>query len=78
MEIPEDMVQKTEEYRTKLIEAVADFDEDLMMKYLDGGEEIRGIREGDGMVCAILCDGVIDCALGEASHGMRAAIDEIG
>ena len=38
MEIPEDMVQKTEEYRTKLIEAVADFDEDLMMKYLDGGE----------------------------------------
>ncbi len=38
MEIPADMVAKTEEYRTKLIEAVADFDEDLMMKYLDGGE----------------------------------------
>ncbi len=38
IEIPADMVQKTEEYRTKLIEAVADFDEDLMMKYLDGGE----------------------------------------
>ena len=38
MEIPADMVQKTEEYRTKLIEAVADFDEDLMIKYLDGGE----------------------------------------
>ena len=38
MEIPADMIQKTEEYRTKLIEAVADFDEDLMMKYLDGGE----------------------------------------
>ncbi len=38
MEIPADMLDKTEEYRTKLIEAVADFDEDLMMKYLDGGE----------------------------------------
>ena len=38
MEIPADMTEKTEEYRTKLIEAVADFDEDLMMKYLDGGE----------------------------------------
>ena len=38
MEIPADMVEKAEEYRTKLIEAVADFDEDLMMKYLDGGE----------------------------------------
>ena len=36
--IPEDMVAKAEEYRTKLIEAVADFDEDLMMTYLDGGE----------------------------------------
>ena len=38
MEIPADMIEKTEEYRTKLIESVADFDEDLMMKYLDGGE----------------------------------------
>lgn len=38
MVIPADMIEKTEEYRTKLIEAVADFDEDLMMKYLDGGE----------------------------------------
>ena len=38
MEIPADMIEKTEEYRTKLIEAVADFDEDLMMKYLDGGK----------------------------------------
>ena len=38
IEIPADMKDKAEEYRTKLIEAVADFDEDLMMKYLDGGE----------------------------------------
>ena len=37
-EIPADMKEKAEEYRTKLIEAVADFDEDLMMKYLDGAE----------------------------------------
>ncbi|MBD8922254.1 elongation factor G [bacterium] len=38
IEIPEDMVAKTAEYRTKLIEAVADFDEELMMNYLDGQE----------------------------------------
>ena len=37
-EIPADMKDKADEYRTKLIEAVADFDEDLMMKYLDGQE----------------------------------------
>ncbi len=38
IEIPSDMTTKSEEYRAKLIEAVADFDEELMMTYLDGGE----------------------------------------
>ncbi len=38
IEIPADMKEKVTEYRTKLIEAVADFDEELMMTYLDGGE----------------------------------------
>ena len=33
-DIPEEHVAKAEEYREKLIEAVADFDEDLMEKYL--------------------------------------------
>ena len=38
IEIPEDMKEKAEEYRNILIEAAADFDEELMMTYLDGGE----------------------------------------
>jgi len=38
IEIPEDLKAKAEEYRTKLIETVADFDEELMMKYLEGEE----------------------------------------
>ena len=38
IEIPADMTDKVEEYRTKLIEAVADYDEELMMKYLEGEE----------------------------------------
>lgn len=38
IEIPQDMKAKVEEYRTTLIEAVADFDEELMMNYLDGKE----------------------------------------
>ena len=51
IEIPEDMKDKAVEYRNILIEAAADFDEDLMMKYLDG-EEIgvselkKAIRKG--------------------------------
>jgi elongation factor G len=49
-EIPEDMRDKAQEYRSKLLESVAECDEELMMKYLDGEEltieEIkRGIRK---------------------------------
>jgi elongation factor G len=50
-EIPEEYKAQAEEYREKLVEAVAELDEDLMEKYL-GGEEITkeelkaGIRKG--------------------------------
>ncbi|WP_031517415.1 elongation factor G [Desulfofalx alkaliphila] len=50
-EIPEDMKELVEEYREKLLEAVAESDEELMIKYLEGEElteeEIKlGIRKG--------------------------------
>ena len=35
-EIPEDMKELAEEYRMKLVEAVSDFDDEIMEKYLDG------------------------------------------
>ena len=38
VEIPEDMKEKAEEYRQALIEAVAESDDDLMIKYLEGEE----------------------------------------
>ena len=38
IEIPEELKAQAEEYRNILIEAAADFDEELMMTYLDGGE----------------------------------------
>ena len=38
IDIPEDMVEKAEEYRAALIEAVAESDDELMMKYLEGEE----------------------------------------
>jgi len=43
IEIPEDLKDKALEYRNTLIETVADFDEELMMKYLDG-EEISAVE----------------------------------
>ena len=40
--IPEDMQEKAQEYHDKLIEAVAETDEELMMKYLEGEELTKG------------------------------------
>ena len=61
-EIPEDMKALAEEYRTKLIELVSDYDEDLMMKVLEGEEptvaEIKeAIRKGvcTGEFFPVLC-----------------------
>ena len=49
--IPEDMQEKAQEYHDKLIEAVAETDEELMMKYLDGVTWIRfGIWLGIGLL----------------------------
>ena len=50
-EIPADMLAQAEEFRAAMIESVADQDEELMMKYLDGEElteeEIKkGLRVG--------------------------------
>ena len=37
-DIPEDLKEKADEYRTKLLEAVSEVDEEIMMKYLEGEE----------------------------------------
>jgi len=50
-EIPAELQAQAEEYREKLVETAADFDDDLMMKYLEGEEitndEIKAaVRKG--------------------------------
>ena len=50
-EIPADLVEKAQQYRAQLIERVAEFDDEILAKYLDGQEltsaEIkRAIRKG--------------------------------
>lgn len=60
--IPESVKAKADEFRTKLIEAVADLDEDLTMKYLEGEaftvEEIkRALRKGtiNNLIVPVIC-----------------------
>ncbi len=61
VDIPADMVDQAAEYRGKLLETLADVDEDIMLAYLEG-EEVdvatvrRAIRRGtiDGQIVPIL------------------------
>ena len=61
-EIPANLVEMAEEYRQKMVEAAAEADDELMMKYLDGEEltteEIKyGIRKAtiDNKMTPVLC-----------------------
>ncbi|NEO30145.1 MAG: elongation factor G [Symploca sp. SIO3C6] len=62
VEIPEEVKEQAEEYRAKLVESVAETDEALIEKYLEGEElteeEIRGaLRKGtiEGTIMPMLC-----------------------
>ena len=61
-EIPADMAEQVAEYRHILLEAVAECDDELMMRYLDGHELsaeelIRGLRAGTvaTKIVSVLC-----------------------
>ena len=61
-EIPEDMKAMAEEFRAKMVEAAAEQDDELMMKYLEGEElteaEIKkGLRKGtiDNTIVPVCC-----------------------
>ncbi|MCQ6268448.1 elongation factor G [Fictibacillus sp. WQ 8-8] len=77
-EIPAEHVELAEEYRGKLIEAVAELDEELMMKYLEGeeitNEEIKaGIRQG---TCNVEFYPVI-CGSAFKNKGVQLMLDAV-
>ncbi len=76
--IPEDMTELVEEYREKLLEAVAESDEELMMKYLEGEElteeEIRlGVRKATLAVKMI----PVLCGSSFKNKGVQPLLDAI-
>ena len=78
VEIPADMVDKANEYRSKLIDAVAEFDDEFMMKYLDGEEitedELKAvIRKGtlSAKFFPVLCSDAL------ANKGVRVLLDAV-
>ena len=77
-DIPEDMKEQVQEYRNILLEAVADQDEELMMKYLEGDEisedEIkRAIRKATINVKII----PITCGSSYKNKGVQKLLDAV-
>ena len=78
IEIPEDLKATVEELRADLIERVAELDEDLMMKYLEGEEptiaEIKAaLRKG---VCDVKIFPVI-CGSSYRNKGVQPMLDAV-
>ena len=77
-EIPEDMRDMAEEYRTNLLEAISDFDDEIMMLYLEG-EEVpqdmirNAIRKA---TCAVKMVPVV-CGTSYKNKGVQKLLDAI-
>lgn len=77
-EIPDELKEKAEEYRLTLLEAVAELDEDLMMKYLEGEdlteEEIhQALRKG---TCEVKITPVL-CGSSYKNKGVQPLLDAV-
>ena len=77
-EIPEDMRDLAEEYRAKMLEAISDFDDEIMMLYLEGEEVpqdmIRAaIRKA---TCAVQMVPVV-CGTSYKNKGVQKLLDAI-
>ncbi len=78
IEIPEDYVDQANEYREKLVEAVSDFDEELMEKYLNG-EEITTAELKAAIRNATINVQIIPVLCGSAykNKGVRLLLDAV-
>ncbi len=77
-DVPDDMAEAVEEARMSLIEAAAESDDDLIVKYLDG-EELTDEEIATGLAAGIANRTVIPVLCGSASHnlGVRALLRSI-
>lgn len=77
-DIPEDMKDQAQEYRDKLIEAVAETDEELMMKYLEG-EELTKEEIKAALRKATLSNEIVPVVCGSSykNRGVQKLLDAI-
>ena len=78
VEIPEDMKALAVEYREKMVEAIAELDEDLTMKFLDGEEisvdELKAALRKGVIACEI---NPVFCGTAYRNKGVQLVIDAV-
>jgi elongation factor G len=77
-EIPAEYVEQTKEYRDALLEAIAEFDDEVMMKYLEG-EELTVAEIKRALRKATIANKVIPVACGTAfkNKGVQLLLDAV-
>lgn len=77
-DIPEDMKAQAEEFRAAMIEAVADQDEELMMKYLEG-EELTTEEIKKGLRTGTIANKIVPVVCGSSykNKGVQELLDAI-
>ncbi|MCZ6637611.1 MAG: elongation factor G [Alphaproteobacteria bacterium] len=77
-DIPDDMAVEAEEYRTKLVEAAVEFDDDALEAYLDGNEP--GIDTLKACIRTATCNGTVVpvlCGAAFKNKGVQPLLDAI-
>ena len=77
-DIPEEMLEKAQEFRTKLVEAISEFDDDLMMKFMEGEEPT--IAELKAGLRKAVCENKIvpvTCGTAFKNKGVQMLLDAV-
>lgn len=77
-DVPADLLDQAEEYRSAMIEAIAETDEELMMKYLDG-EELTVDELKAALRKATIANEIVPCICGSSykNKGVQLMIDGV-
>jgi len=77
-DIPMDMLETAKEYRQKLIEAVSDFDEDIMEMYIDGVDiDVDSLKKGIRKATLSLEIVPVVCGTSYRNKGIQKLLDAI-
>ena len=78
VDVPADMLDKAEMYRSELVEAIAENDEELMMKYLEGEElTIEELKKGLRAATISLAITPVLCGTAYRNRGVQKLLDAV-